>query len=75
MPFDARVGNEMTYQAAKPTNWQPGMITFDVCKEETFLIFLVGDYTQEEPEHLRPKLSKSFFRFLSIMFFSICDYL
>jgi hypothetical protein len=26
MPFDARVGNEMTYQAAKPTNWQPGMI-------------------------------------------------
>ncbi|CAF1673317.1 unnamed protein product, partial [Adineta ricciae] len=38
MPFDARVGNEMTYQAAKPTNWQP------------------GDYTQEEPEHLRPKL-------------------
>ncbi|CAF0715838.1 unnamed protein product [Adineta steineri] len=39
MPFDARVGNEMTYQAAKPSNWQP------------------GDYTQEEPEHLRPKLS------------------
>jgi hypothetical protein len=36
MPFDARVGNEMTYQAAKPTNWQPGMIPFDVCKEETF---------------------------------------
>jgi hypothetical protein len=36
MPFDARVGNEMTYQAAKPTNWQPGMMTFDVGKEETF---------------------------------------
>jgi len=28
MPFDARVGNEMTYQAAKPTNWQPGTIKF-----------------------------------------------
>ncbi|CAF0767786.1 unnamed protein product [Rotaria sordida] len=39
MPFDARVGNEMTYQAAKPTNWQP------------------GDYTQEVPENLRPKLT------------------
>lgn len=25
MPFDARVGNEMTYQAAKPSNWQPGL--------------------------------------------------
>lgn len=24
MPFDARVGNEITYEAAKPTNWQPG---------------------------------------------------
>lgn len=27
MPFDARVGNELTYQAAKPTNWQPGDYT------------------------------------------------
>ena len=26
MPFDGRVNNEMAYQAAKPTNWQPGTI-------------------------------------------------
>jgi hypothetical protein len=40
MPFDARVGNEMTYQAAKPTNWQPGMIQFNVYEEKDFFIHL-----------------------------------
>ena len=62
MPFDARVGNEMTYQAAKPSNWQPGMITFDIHKKKVFSIFFIGDYTQEEPEHLRPKLSEFYIK-------------
>ena len=62
MPFDARVGNEMTYQAAKPTYWTPGMIHFREYKIKIFFPFILGDYTKEEdPEYLRPKLSKSFF--------------
>jgi hypothetical protein len=68
MPFDARVGNEMTYQAAKPANWQPGIIQFNTDKEKRF--FILGDYTKEEPEHLRPKLSK-FFNFIDKIFFYI----
>lgn len=43
MPFDARVGNEMTYQAAKPTNWQPGIITFNIYqtnKDSYFFSFI-----------------------------------
>ncbi len=62
MPFDARVGNEMTYQASKPTNWQPGTIKYNTYEENQFFIYILGDYTKEEPEHLRPKLSKSLFK-------------
>lgn len=40
MPFDARVGNEMTYQAAKPANWQPGITKYKSSKEISFAICL-----------------------------------
>lgn len=56
MPFDARVGNEMTYEGAKPTNWQPGKCTIRLISFLSVSNFK-GDYTQDVPEHLRPKLS------------------
>ena len=60
MPFDARVGNEMTYQAAKPTNWQPGRLELDLDFFLKMMPCFIGDYTRDEPEHLRPKLSNLF---------------
>jgi hypothetical protein len=65
MPFDTRVGNEVPYQAAKPTYIYAGMITFYVYKKLIFFIFIIEDYPTEEPEHLRPKLSKFFKIFLT----------
>ena len=38
-----------------------------------FYTFTLGDYTQEVPEHLRPKLSKFFI--IDNRFFSVSDYL
>jgi hypothetical protein len=74
MPFDARVGNEMTYQAAKPTYLLAGMSKFNTHKEKSFFFtFILEDYKKEEPEHLRPKLGK--FLFLLIIFLSIFVYL